>query len=699
VATYEASRPPHRPYLVVRLAGDGDGQVLITQVGKSEPLLRCTTAMCKVQVDRGTALRLVALPGEGSTFAGWRQLPRRPLPALQPWLGDPFAGCVTDGLSAEELVQRAISTSALECGVSVNVDLRVEVGFGLQPEEQEIAFADVPTVDGIDAPPIDPDVEAPLEPEKLEEAPLEVAVIPPPPQEQVPPPPQEKPTDKPPPEKPPENLRSVEVPDEHVVDKAPDDATHLSDKNRDVAEETRATETNLDKESKGEAVASKESPDRTSPDVGGPDDKIRQLEETEPTADVRTDETDHTGEADHAEGVVRGDEGEAGEEGKSTASRGVFAMRDIWGRGAITEQGPSGGKKAGKKGRRGVKTQLAFEDYERIVGKDKVAKERQIAARKLSSRRGRWEQKMAAIKSALENFAPDIRPGNQTALKTRANPFAVYIARMHRRIHELWGFGFLEDLDGKSATHPLNDFDLFVVVEMAINPDGTVHKTTIAKTSGKLEFDVAALDTVLSAAPYEETPENIRSVDGRVYLRWGFYRNWRQCGTFNVEPYILTEIPGGAEPLDDGAMVKSVPRRGQAPVTPASQQEESKPSPTTSVKDDKALYAANLWVSGFATADVEKMVRFSAIPFRAGGTVAAETSGDLKTMYEGLLVESGPLRDWALLTGDEYARRVGAPVELGEGSLLLMVRTAKESFAVVMTRTKSGEFRATQLVR
>ena len=49
--------------------------------------------------------------------------------------------------------------------------------------------------------------------------------------------------------------------------------------------------------------------------------------------------------------------------------------------------------------------------------------------------------------------------------------------------------------------------------------------------------------------------------------------------------------------------------------------------------------------------------------------------------------------------GEEYAKRVGAPVELGEGSLILLVRTAKESFALVMARTKSGEFRATQLQR
>jgi TonB family protein len=90
---------------------------------------------------------------------------------------------------------------------------------------------------------------------------------------------------------------------------------------------------------------------------------------------------------------------------------------------------------------------------------------------------------------------------------------------------------------------------------VSVNPDGTVHKVTIARTSGKTEFDVAAVDTVLSAAPYEPTPEAIRSVNGKIYLRWGFYRNWRQCGTFSVEPYILTDVP------DDGGAARSTTAR------------------------------------------------------------------------------------------------------------------------------------------
>jgi TonB family protein len=701
VAGYHVTRPPEPTVLVVRLGGEGAGQVLVTQDGRSAPLLRCASASCRIEVEPGTALRLVALPGQDATFEGWQQIPGRPPVALQPWLGDPLAACLSDRLSSAELVARSLAGDALQCALTVDRTVRVEAVFGVQPTEAEIAFANLDAIDGVELPALRPPREE-IDAEKLDEAALEVAVVPPPPDQAIPPPPPppeearpEEKTEKEPPPPIPQDMRMVEVPDKNEVEDEPDDATHLSDKNRDVAEETAATETNLEKEAEGEAKASIESPDTTSPEVGGPEDEIAQLEISEATSTEREVETDRSGESDEAKGVIKGEAGDNGDGGDGT-DPGLLSMRGIQGRGSLPEQ--ADGKKPGAKGKRGIKTQLDIEDYERIVGKEKVDDERATAQRRMSAKRGRWEKKMAAIKSALENFTPDVRPGNQTALKTRAHPFAVYVARMHRRIHELWGFGFLEDLDSKGSNHPMNDMELVVVIEMSINPNGTVHKTSIAKTSGQLTFDVAALDTVITSGPYEETPEKIRSVDQRVYLRWAFYRNWRQCGTFNVEPYILTEIPGGIEPLDGAATDGGRPKVTTATLTPG-RGEVAETAPRSTVKDSAALYAANQWVSGYANADLDKLVRFSAVPFRAGEVIAAENGPSLRQMYEGLIVESGPMKDWALLTPAEYEKRVGAEVPVHDDSLFLVLRTAKESFALVMAKTKSGEYRATQLAR
>jgi TonB family protein len=705
VIAYQATRPEPKPLLTIRLDGLGEGQVLVTKVGDTAPLLRCAKAKCSVEVPTGTQLKLTAVLGEDATFGGYNQYPMRTPAALVPWLGDPLASCI-----GGDVVERAQRGDVLDCPLTIKADTDVVAEFGEVPKQIDVAFADPAELDKL-IQPITPDIPPPpIDAEQLDEKPLEVAIAPVPPQlKQLPPPPPPPEEKKPPPPKPqqpPPNMTMVEVPDKNNVEKAPDDAEYLSDKNRDVAEETRADKTNLDKESEGTAEASRESDDTTSAQIGGPDDKIRQLEETEQTTDQHLKATDHSGDEEVAKGAIKGEQGENGEEGTGESSPGVLAMRGIGGRGDIAEQGKDG-KKQGKKGLPGLNTNLAFQDYERIMGKEKVDTERQVAARKMSSKKGRWERKLAAIKSSLENFVPDVRPGNQTALKTRAHPYALYIARMHRRIHELWGFGFLEDLDNKGADYPLNDPNLWVNLEISVNPDGSLHKVTIAKTSGKTEFDVAAVDTVISAGPYEPPPEQIRSVDGRVYLRWGFYRNWRQCGTFNVEPYILTEVPddGGQGVLDDGAMVANtahVPGKkkkivtGEKTVTPDDGLATQKVNPDSSVNDKQALFAANLWVSAFATAQVDKLVKYSMTPFYAGGQVAAQTPADLTEMYSGLVVESGPMKDWKLLSSNEYTSGNGA---LPDGNVVLQVRTAKEVFAVVLTRTNSGEYRATQLAR
>lgn len=743
-AAYALTRPTPVPRVTLRLVGMGDGQILVSRVGDPAPLLRCSNieptlqelgyyddktdpavqeliakvvyrvrghtkskSKCDLDVPEGTRLQLTAVLGKGATFGGYHQLPMRTPDELVPYLGDPLANCMGEGGEGDITAVADV----MKCAFTVKASTELAVEFGLIPEQQELAMlSDDKLEQALEKlPPTPP---APIDAEKLEEQPLEVAIAPPPkelkPPELKPPPPPPPPPDQQPqpkPQPPPPNMVMVEVKDDkNVKDKAPDDATKLSDKNRDVAEETRANETNLEKESEGQQVASRESDDRTSKEIGGPDDKIRQMEETEKSTDQRVEESDRSGKSETAKGVVVGEGGNNGEEGTNGQKEpGMLAMRGIEGRGRITEQGTDG-KKAGKKGLPGVNTPMSFQDYERLQGKEKVDEERQIAARKMSSKKGRWERKLDAVRSSLENFVPDVRTGNQTALKTRAHPFAVYIARMHRRIHELWGFGFLEDLDDKSATHPLNNPDLWVNLEVAVNPDGSVHKVTIAKTSGKTEFDVAAIDTVLSAAPYEAPPEAIRSSNGKVYLRWGFYRNWRQCGTFNVEPYILTDVPDdGGGGLGDDEMVRNTAKLpgkkdklGNKVVTPDDGKSKDRVSPTSSVKDQQALFSANLWVSAFATAQVDKLVKYSTVPFYAGGKVAASNTAELKEMFSGLVVESGPMKDWKLLTPSEYGNGGAA---LPEGSLVLQVRTAKEAFAVVLTRTKSGEYRATQLAR
>src|SRR5215813_15493593 len=96
------------------------------------------------------------------------------------------------------------------------------------------------------------------------------------------------------------------------------------------------------------------------------------------------------------------------------------------------------GHKEGKG--KNLKLNLTGDDVDKIFGKTENAP-RELSENESSHKAGKWEKRWGAIKSSLENFIPEVKPGNQTALGTRAAPFAAFIARMHRGIHKLWGFG------------------------------------------------------------------------------------------------------------------------------------------------------------------------------------------------------------------------------------------------------------------
>lgn len=692
LALYDRFKPQPLPRVILAFTGQGGGVV------ESSPHGLTCFDNCANRFEPGTRVRLVATVTEESTFEGWN------------------GACIPR------------SDWILECEIEVEqTDVRVEVKFGRIPERVELAWV-TPSEDeeeekvAIALP--DPEIEAELLMEPLEELTPETPE--PPPElaklELPKPPPPAPAVEAPPPPPPPKmeempNMTSVEVPDENEVETAPDDATHLSDKNRNVAEETHATQTNLERAQAGEATVSEES-NITSEEIGAKEDEIAQLDDEEPTTldEGDLEEAKDTGDGEQVVGMVSGENGERGEDGDEGDDRpaptpGVLAMRGVTGRGSIVDQDKVGdGGKRGKLGRRGtpgIRTQLAFEDYERIVGKDKLEEELALGrTKKKSKRRGRFERKMGAVKAALENFTPSVKPGNQTALKTRAAPFAVYIARMHRSIHELWGFGFLDDLDRKAADHPLNNRSLHTKLEIVVNPDGTIHKTTIVKHSGMLEFDVAAIDAIITGEPYGDTPAAIRSPDGRAYIHWGFYRNNRQCGTFNANPFILSEAPDGDSAIDDSQLVRNVPLKKRLQKLDAKAAENKSATSMASVpspENKEADHAANRWVTGFVYNRPAKMAEVSGTPFRSGDMVVANTRQEIASLYKTVLQETrGKLSDWKLFTAGGYRKKFGAlppGIQAGKPQLLMVVRAGKQQLTLELTRQKSGTFLITGLHR
>ncbi|MCP4447335.1 MAG: hypothetical protein GY811_18600 [Myxococcales bacterium] len=733
---YEATREIPDPMLRVVVGGDGAGVVSSVPTG-----ILCGTD-CAISLERGSLVKLTATIGEGSTFEGWQGPCGSQAHVLFEWTSNllyPYGAPPSDGDRGlydflEEASDKPLAEHPLDCEVFLDRSTEIVAQFGVPPERVEVAMLSEPTPQTdeeettLSLPKVallpDEILDLTEELEELAEPepePVPVIPLPTPMVAAEPPPPAPKIAAAP-------KMKSVETPDENEVEAAPDDARFLSDKNRDVAEETHATETNLSKQSDGERVASAES-DITSDQVGGEEEEIAQLEELEETAMDVDREVDDSSGSEEGEVVVRhsgedgtqGDDGESGDDSPSETP-GLLAMRNIEGRGALGSSGEpaeevesdpgSGGSrgKRGKKGRAGPKLRLEQEDYERIVGKEVADKERAVARRKQSRRRGRWERKLGMLKSSLENFTPSVRPSNQTALKTRAAPFAVYIARMHRRIHELWGFGFLGDLDGKSSSHELNNWNLATKLEIIINPDGSIDKMTIVEPSGILSFDVAALDVIDTAGPYESTPSKIRSPDGKVYMHWSFHRDWRQCGTFGAEPFILASPPrGGDRGLDDSQLLRNNRKRRAKRAAPAPSRSDAVAASARATanlatpRDPAAQHTANLWLAAFVAGNHAKLAKISAGPFHSGGRVVAKTSADIAAIYKTVIGElsSRRIRDWKLLSAAGYRRSFGAlpsGLDARGAELFLVIKLGGDIITLVLENGQDG-YRVTGLYR
>jgi TonB family protein len=142
---------------------------------------------------------------------------------------------------------------------------------------------------------------------------------------------------------------------------------------------------------------------------------------------------------------------------------------------------------------------------------------------------------------------PPSRPAGSVAPGDRET-LATYITAMHRRIHEAWAWGFLDALDERSASHPLNDYSLWTRVEVTLRAeDGTIDSVATVRSSGIAAFDEGAREVVLAAAPFGPVPEPLLSHDGEAHLYWALHRDERACGVFGAELFIL-DGPDAAPP-------------------------------------------------------------------------------------------------------------------------------------------------------
>lgn len=455
----------------------------------------------------------------------------------------------------------------------------------------ELAVTFLPD-DGPSDAPDKPEPPKPDEPEKLAEAPRPEPPKPDEPDEpEDPAKREEKPKVEPEAPKPPP---LVVMPNAHLkmVDQEqfPDeddnaDANYLAQKNHRALQETQAEDRNLLRNQAGERQSSENQ--NKAPEVGDKSQKVAELMD-------RPGDPKHLPQNQMPQGETLAP---TPDKEKPKPAPSLLAMRDVTpaqieapardglelpepGAGPLPLQREGSRDDAQQTPRTGAQAnlRLSHDDYERIVGFDVAQRERQQALSQRSQAKGRWEklqQKLQLMRASLENFTPSVKPGNESELGTRRHPFAAYIAGMHRQIHKFWGFGYLIELDGKPANSPYNDMNLWTGLEIALREDGSVDKIMIEHPSGNAVFDTAAMDAVMSSAPYGPPPDVIKSRDGKVYISWRFHRDNRQCATDFVQPHILTTPgkPGGA--------VAAAPSR--APATEAPRAPAEAPRPGTSL--------------------------------------------------------------------------------------------------------------------
>jgi TonB family protein len=110
-----------------------------------------------------------------------------------------------------------------------------------------------------------------------------------------------------------------------------------------------------------------------------------------------------------------------------------------------------------------------------------------------------------------------------------------WLEAVHERFYVKWSEGFLEQSRMfLPPTHPLNDRQLAVTLELTVGADGTLLVLTPITSSGNADFDAAAKQVISDSAPFPAPPAELQRDDGNFYVTWLFARDNRQAAVANA---------------------------------------------------------------------------------------------------------------------------------------------------------------------
>jgi TonB C terminal len=175
-------------------------------------------------------------------------------------------------------------------------------------------------------------------------------------------------------------------------------------------------------------------------------------------------------------------------------------------------------------------------------GEDDPVYQAYVAERRKTHPAKRWQDSPPTKwTDALQRYESRVKPGNQHALNAARRHFALYLVRMHNRLHPIFAEEFLGWLDTLPSSDPRNQPELVARIEVATSgTDGHIVGMGVVRSSGVASFDAAALDAVEQAAPFGVPAPDILSSDGNVYFHWEFHRDpVYACSTINARPFLI----------------------------------------------------------------------------------------------------------------------------------------------------------------
>jgi|JI10StandDraft_1071094.scaffolds.fasta_scaffold284164_2 TonB family protein len=118
--------------------------------------------------------------------------------------------------------------------------------------------------------------------------------------------------------------------------------------------------------------------------------------------------------------------------------------------------------------------------------------------------------------SMTSNYLPEISIGSETLLNTKEFAFHTFYIRMKREIEGFW------HPDRALSVNQAMHGTYITSVTVVLDEQGYLIQTHIYKSSGIVQLDKEAIDSIEKASPFPNPPKELMSDDKRIRVNWNF---------------------------------------------------------------------------------------------------------------------------------------------------------------------------------